>query len=150
MDSKFKKVVSSLPVHVTPSIFFSRILRSEALVYNSFFFFLEQPLYKNYSISHTNTVISNAFHHLSSWRRKPWQGLFSQGRLLDRESLLERGVEYSFDSVEGAFIWKWVIYRKSFSFLSFSIYASKGLLYMVRHKPHKRSGYEKNRWGWLF
>ena len=47
--------------HVTPSIFFSRILRSEALVYN-LYFFSEQPFYGNYSALayHTNTVISHA------------------------------------------------------------------------------------------
>ena len=38
MYRKFKKVVLSLLVHVTPLIFFSRILRSEALVYKSYFF----------------------------------------------------------------------------------------------------------------
>ena len=42
--------------------FFSKILRSEALVYNSYFF-LEQPFYGNHSAldSHTKTVISRAF-----------------------------------------------------------------------------------------
>ena len=46
--------------HLTPSIFFSRILRNEALVYNSYIF-TEQPFYGNYSTldSHTNTVISH-------------------------------------------------------------------------------------------
>ena len=61
--NNFKKVVLGLLGHdVTPSIFFSRILRSKALVYNSFFFFLEQPFYGNYWTldSHTNTVISHA------------------------------------------------------------------------------------------
>ena len=33
-----KKIVLGLLAHVTPSFFFSRILRSEALVYNSYFF----------------------------------------------------------------------------------------------------------------
>jgi len=37
MYRKFKKVVLGLLVHVTPLIFFSRILRSEALVYKSYF-----------------------------------------------------------------------------------------------------------------
>ena len=58
----YYKVVLGLPAHVTPLIFFSRILRSEALVYNSFFF-SEQPFYGNYSTldSYTrNTVISHA------------------------------------------------------------------------------------------
>ena len=42
--------------------FFSKILWSEALVYNSFFF-SEQPFYGSYSTSdfHTNTLISHAF-----------------------------------------------------------------------------------------
>ena len=58
--------------------FFRRILRSEALVYKSFFF-SEQPFYGNYStlVSHTNTVISHGFAHSSRWRRKPWQGLLT-------------------------------------------------------------------------
>ena len=38
MYGKFKKVFLGLLAHVTPSIFFGRILRSEALVYNSYFF----------------------------------------------------------------------------------------------------------------
>ena len=37
MYRKFKKVVLGLLVHVTPSIFFSKILRREALVYKSYF-----------------------------------------------------------------------------------------------------------------
>ena len=62
MYRKFKKVVLGLLVHVTPSNVFRRILRSEALVYKSYFF-SEQPFYGNYSTldSHTNTVISHAF-----------------------------------------------------------------------------------------
>ena len=54
--------------------FFSRILRSEALVHNSFFFFFsEKPFYRNYSTldSHTNTVISHAVAFSSSWLPKP-------------------------------------------------------------------------------
>ena len=41
--------------------FFSRIVRSEALVYN-LYFFPEQSFYGNYSKldSHTNTIISHA------------------------------------------------------------------------------------------
>ena len=38
MYRKFVKKVLGLLAHVTPSIFFSRILRSEALVYKSYFF----------------------------------------------------------------------------------------------------------------
>ena len=38
MYRKFKKVVLGLLAHVTPKFFFSRILRSEALVNNSYFF----------------------------------------------------------------------------------------------------------------
>ena len=34
----FKKVVLGLLTHATPSIFFGRIFRSEALVENSYFF----------------------------------------------------------------------------------------------------------------
>ena len=39
MYRKFKTLVLGLLAYVTPSNFFSRFLRSEALVYNSFFFF---------------------------------------------------------------------------------------------------------------
>ena len=62
MYRKFKKVVLGLLGKVTPSHLFGRILRNEALVYNSFFF-SEQAFYGNYSTldSHTNTVISHAF-----------------------------------------------------------------------------------------
>ena len=68
-------MVLGLLAHVTPSIFFNRFLRSEALVYNSFFF-SEQPFYGNYLTldSHANTVISHAFAYSSRWCRKPWQG----------------------------------------------------------------------------
>ena len=63
-------------MHATPSNFFERILRIEALVCKSYFF-SEQPFYGNYSTldSHTITVISHAFAYSSRWRRKPWQGL---------------------------------------------------------------------------
>ena len=46
---------------VITSQFFSRIVRSEVLVYNSYFF-SEQPFYGNYFTldSHTNTVTSFA------------------------------------------------------------------------------------------
>ena len=72
MYRKFLKAVLGLLVHVTPSIFFRRILRSDALVYKSFFFF-EQPFYGNFSTldSHTNTVISHVFAYSSRCRRKP-------------------------------------------------------------------------------
>ena len=65
-------MVLGLLVNVTPLNVFSRILRSEALVYKSYFF-SEQPYYGNYSKldSHTNTVISHAFAYSSRWRRKP-------------------------------------------------------------------------------
>ena len=60
MDRKFKKVGLGLLGHVTPSIYFGRILRSEVLVYKSYLF-LEQPFYRNYLTldSHTNTVITH-------------------------------------------------------------------------------------------
>ena len=53
------------------SIFFSRIISSEALVYNSYIF-LEQPFCGNYSIldSNINTVISDAVVHPSRWLPK--------------------------------------------------------------------------------
>ena len=38
MDRNFLEKVIGLLAHVTPSIFFSKILRSEAFVYNSYFF----------------------------------------------------------------------------------------------------------------
>ena len=53
MYRKFKKVVLGLQVHVTPSIFFGRILRSEALVYKSYFF-SEQPFDIRFSYDHGN------------------------------------------------------------------------------------------------
>ena len=58
-------MVLGLLVHVTPSVCFRRILRSEALVYKSYFF--RQPFYGNYSTldSHTITVISHAFSYSS-------------------------------------------------------------------------------------
>ena len=76
MYRRFSKVILGLVVHITPSIFFRRILRSEALVYKSYFF-SEHPFYGNYStlFSHTITVISHAFAYSSRCRRKPWQGL---------------------------------------------------------------------------
>ena len=55
----FQKRYQCMWLHVTPSNFFSGIVRSEAL---QFIFFSEQPFYGNYSTldSHTNTVISHA------------------------------------------------------------------------------------------
>ena len=54
------------------NFFSSRILRSEALIYNSYFF-TTAVLSVNYSTldSRTNTVISHAFAYSSKWRRKP-------------------------------------------------------------------------------
>ena len=77
MKRKFKKEVLGLLAHVTPSICFGRILRSEALVYNSYIFFRTAEFYGNYSTidSHTNTVISHASAYSSRWDRKPRQGL---------------------------------------------------------------------------
>ena len=58
-------MVLGLLAHVTPSIFWSRILRNEALVYNSYF--SGQPFYGNYLTldSHTKTLISHAFAYSS-------------------------------------------------------------------------------------
>ena len=50
MYRKFKKVVLGLLAHLTPSIFFSRILRSVALVYSSFFFLRTAVLRKLFDI----------------------------------------------------------------------------------------------------
>ena len=62
MYIKFKKVVLGLLAHETPSVFFSRILWSEALVYKSFFFFRTAVLRKLFDIRFSyNTVISHAF-----------------------------------------------------------------------------------------
>ena len=54
---KFLKKVLGLLAHVMPSNFFSRILKSEALVYNSYFFG-NQPFYGNCSTldSHMQTL----------------------------------------------------------------------------------------------
>ena len=84
-------MVLGLLVHVMPSIFFSRIVRSDALVYN-WYFFSEQPFYGNYSTldSHTITVISHAFAYSSRWRRKPWQGLYLENPLCLSESIGRR------------------------------------------------------------
>ena len=50
MYRKFKKVVLGLLAHLTASIFFSRILRSVALVYSSYFFFRTAVLRKLFDI----------------------------------------------------------------------------------------------------
>ena len=55
MNRKFLKVVVGLLGHVTPAIFFRRIVRSEALVYTSVFF-SEQPFYGNYSTLDSHLV----------------------------------------------------------------------------------------------
>ena len=58
-----------MQLHVTSSNFFSRIVQSEALVYNSYIYFQNSwPLYGNYSTldSQTNTVIS----HVVTYRVK--------------------------------------------------------------------------------
>ena len=62
-------MVLGLLAYATPSIFFSRILRSEVLVYNSYFF-SKQLFSGNYPTldSNTNTVISHAFAYSSRWR----------------------------------------------------------------------------------
>ena len=56
----FKKWFQCMWLNVTPSHFFSRTFRSEALVYNSYFVF--RTAERNYSTldSHTNTIISHA------------------------------------------------------------------------------------------
>ena len=58
MKRKCKKVVLGLLAHVTPSICFGRILRSEALVYNSYIFFRTAVLRKlfdnRFSYKHCN------------------------------------------------------------------------------------------------
>ena len=85
-------------MHVTPTIFFRRILRSEALVYKSFFF-SERPFYVNYSTldSHTNTVICHAF--ASRWRRKPRQSLLKTRMNWQKEKLSQKQfMSESFDN----------------------------------------------------
>ena len=57
MYRKFKKKVLGLLVHVMPLIFFSRILRSEALVYKSYFFrraFFRKLFNIRFSYKHCN------------------------------------------------------------------------------------------------
>ena len=69
MYRKFLKKVLVLLAHVTTSNFFSRILKSEALVYSSYIF-LKESFYGNYLKldSHTNTVISHGFAYSARWR----------------------------------------------------------------------------------
>ena len=69
---KLKKKVLGLLAHIASSNCFSRILKSEALVYNSYIF-LKWPFYGNFWTldSHTNTLISHAFAYSSRWRQKP-------------------------------------------------------------------------------
>ena len=91
-------MVLGLLMHVTPTIFFRRILRSEALVYKSFFF-SERPFYVNYSTldSHTNTVICHAF--ASRWRRKPRQSLLKTRMNWQKEKLSQKQfMSESFDN----------------------------------------------------
>ena len=98
-------MVLGLLVHVTPSNFFRRILKSEALVYKSFFF-SEQPFYGNYSTldSHTRTVISHAFAYSSRWRRKSWQGLCSLKNITESNSILI-SINHRFAKVCGKALW---------------------------------------------
>ena len=66
MNGKFHKVVLA---QIRLSIFFSRIFRSEALVYNNYsYYFSVEPFYVNYLTldSRTNAIISYAVAHPSS------------------------------------------------------------------------------------
>ena len=94
-------MVLGLLVRVTPSNFFRRILRSEALVLVQIIFFSKLPFYGNYSTldSHTNTVISHSFAYSSRWHRKPWQGLF-----------LTNSLFYSYRCKRG---WSWPCFDKT-------------------------------------
>ena len=69
MYGKAKKVFLA---QVTTPVFFSRILRREALV--TIHILLEQPFYGKYSTldSHTKAVISHAVAYSSRWLPKPW------------------------------------------------------------------------------
>ena len=72
MNGKFHKVVLA---QIRLSIFFSRIFRSEALVYNNYsYYFSVEPFYANYLTldSRTNAKISYAVAPLSSWLPKIW------------------------------------------------------------------------------
>ena len=75
MYRKFEKVVLGHLAHIKPSVFFSRILRSEDLVYNSYFFrtailrklFDIRFLYKHCNFSRGCLSVKMPL--------KPWQGL---------------------------------------------------------------------------
>ena len=69
-------MVLGLLAHVTPSIFWSRILRNEALVYNSYFF-RTAVLRKLFDIrfSYKDCNFSRVCLLVKTQRRKPWQGL---------------------------------------------------------------------------
>ena len=59
MYRKFKNVGLGLLAHGTPSFFFSKILRSEALVYNSYIFFFRTAVLRQlfdirFSYKHCN------------------------------------------------------------------------------------------------
>ena len=74
MCKKYYKVVLGLLAHVTPLIFFSRIPRSEALVYNSFLFFRTTVLRKLFGIRFLYDKHCNFSR--GWWLPKPWQSLF--------------------------------------------------------------------------
>ena len=72
-------MVLGLLVNVTPSNFFSVESLGVKLWFTNHIFFRTAVLRKLFEISFSyNAVISNAFACSSRWRRKPWQGLFSQ------------------------------------------------------------------------
>ena len=90
MYRKFKKCFFlGLLVHVTPSIFFRRILRSEALVYKSYFFrkavlrklFDIRFSYNRCNFSRVCLLVTQdgiwcpiyLYEFNVRWRRKPWQ-----------------------------------------------------------------------------
>ena len=58
-----------MQLHVTLQVI-SRIVRSEVLVYNSYF---------QFSDSHTNTVISHAVAYSSKWLPKPYSKAYLEG-----------------------------------------------------------------------
>ena len=85
MYRKFKKVVLGLLAHVTPSIFFRRILRSEALVYNSYFSFRTAVLrklfdirfsYKHYNFSRDCLLVKMASKTVTRAILRYYQGAF--------------------------------------------------------------------------
>ena len=67
MYRKFLKKVLGLLAHVTPSNFFSRILKSEVLVYSLYFF--QNSRFTEIIRHLTNAVISHGFAYSSRWRR---------------------------------------------------------------------------------